>query len=1189
MSKPLGYPKSWPNCSEEDLKEMPQREVLVGQNQKFEFYDNFVKTSKYEPYNFIPKFLMESFNISTKVANSYFLMIAALQCVPAISNTGGIPTTLVPLTIVLVADAIFAILEDRARHRADKEANSSTASRFNPTSQLFEDVKWADLEVGNFIHLKTRDKIPADIVVLAVSEPQEVPLGHCYVETKSLDGETNLKLRVAMPNTMGLVKTPRDCMKLKGDIKMEHPNKLIDQFIGTFDLNRASNTGGANGEAHEVISENNVLLRGCVLRNTEWILGVIVNTGRDTKIMMSATETLAKTSFLEGAATREIVKIMLLLVFLAFVGATGMTIWNSTNNAADINYLDWNDAESNAAVLWFIQFVYILLLHGTFIPVSLYISMTFARFGQSFFMEHDLEMYYAATDTPMKCRTRTLNEELGQISHLFSDKTGTLTRNVMDFRKASIKGKVYGRGITEIGKASWGLQGKPVPQNRLDDEKRAAANAVDHVSFYCPEYEKLMSNTGNAQEREEVRNFFKILSLCHDVIPERIDGKIKLSASNPDDEALVAAAAYFGLSFTDLQDEKAIISVSGGGKRVKDMVNIPETKEIYNILQVIAFTSKRKKMAVIVEHKGEITLLMKGAETAIQPCLAKTKANEELLKHTMAHMEEFSSEGLRCLLIGQSTLTRAVYDDWKVRYKKASVNVAEIEKKKANKPNIIDDLEAEIENGLELIGCSAIEDKLQEGVPECIAELKKAGMNIWVLTGDKQETAINISVACNLVLPEEHMKHVIVNASRCTDKKSMKQVFEHEIKAAEHDKSKAGTNPPMPRALIIDGASILIAMDPEVRESLLNFTHHCQIVVGCRVSPDQKREMVALVKDGVPGVRTLSIGDGANDVAMIQEAHIGVGIKGEEGVQAVNASDYAIAQFAFLKPLLLKHGRYNYIRMSNLIIYNFYKNIFMSMGQFWFNFVNGFSGQKYYTEIGIQAFNFPITFLPILLYAIYDMDVKPEAAYLWPQLYGAGIRNESFTNWLFWSQMSHGIIESCLCSLLPLVAMMRSSHDGYLGSFWESGAACLTAVVIVVNMKMIYIQNRFRWETVAAIMVSIGLWFAFASLVDSIQISGADNEVFLGAFIEHGLETGSFWFVVIFLVSAILAKDAIIWAYMRCFHPSKTDIIQEIEAFQMSYEDYFAFNGRQGGGFTANQGQQLSARTIEMPERRGIN
>lgn len=205
----------------------------------------------------------------------------------------------------------------------------------------------------------------------------------------------------------------------------------------------------------------------------------------------------------------------------------------------------------------------------------------------------------------------------------------------------------------------------------------------------------------------------------------------------------------------------------------------------------------------------------------------------------------------------------------------------------------------------------------------------------------------------------------------------------------------------LPRALIIDGPSLIEVMKDNskngLKQCLLEFSQHCQAVVGCRVSPDQKREMVRLVKNGVPGVRTLSVGDGANDVAMIQEAHVGVGIKGEEGLQAVNSSDFAIGQFQFLSKLILKHGRYNYIRMSNLVCYIFYKNILFSFCHFWYNFLCAFSGQKYFTEGGIQMFNVLFTSIPIMMYAIYDKDMSEiYPTKIYPQLFQKCIKNQYF-------------------------------------------------------------------------------------------------------------------------------------------------------------------------------------------------
>jgi phospholipid-transporting ATPase len=831
---------------------------------------------------------------------------------------------------------------------------------------------------------------------------------------------------------------------------MEHPNKLIDSFTGIIDISRFG---------REPIQPANVLLRGCVLRNTDWIVGLIINTGHDTKIMMSSTETKPKTSSLESRVSQQILRIITLLAIICIWGATGTIIWNHVRNRKDFYYL--GDVEYSTGALWVVQFFYYFLLHASYIPVSLYVSMAVVRFYQGYFMKNDLEMYYPKTDTPALVRTMTLNEELGQISHIFSDKTGTLTCNIMDFRKMSIAGESYGLGITEIGKASWKLQGKEIPQAVLEAEEQSRLNAKPHVSFYDPKYKQHQSN---GMIKPKLDEFFRFLSLCHDVLPERIDGRIKLSASNPDDEALVCASEYFGYQFIDRHGKNAII--------FNKQSNQYEEIEILNIIE---FSSKRKRMSVIARDRGsynsmpgpgmntentvksmdesvkanaKIKLYTKGADTVM---FERFRAGQDdIINKTDQHVKDFSIEGLRCLLLGVTEIPIDNYNSWNAKYEAARSNIDQIERKKKGLDNAIESLEDEIERDLIVVGATAIEDRLQDGVPECIEELAAAGINIWILTGDKEETAINIAVACNLVRPKQYMDHIIINKSSAPNLDAMRAFIRAEIVRYDEEYATRGAMDVKPRALVIDGPSLITAMadrlksnkalpkttssaalvpdasppatpsasskkssakDPQqadwmkdvdinnlpARELFVLLTKRCQAVIGCRVSPDQKREMVHLVKVNIPGVRTLSIGDGANDVAMIQEAHVGVGIRGEEGLQAVNSSDIAIAQFRYLSSILLKHGRYNYIRMCSVVCFMFYKNILMSTGQFWQNFYNAWSGQKYYTEGAIQMFNLLYTSIPILLLGVYDMDIRTSSVFRYPKIYLASVENFYFT------------------------------------------------------------------------------------------------------------------------------------------------------------------------------------------------
>ena len=458
---------------------------------------------------------------------------------------------------------------------------------------------------------------------------------------------------------------------------MEHPNKLVDSFVGILDLSSEQ----SSSQSKEPLQANNVLLRGCVLRNTEWIIGMVVNTGHETKIMMSAVETKGKTSSLERFASLQIQRIIFLLATVCFVGTLGENIWGSTNHANSIWYLDWSSLQPGSYFI--VEFFYFFLLHATFIPVSLYVSMSIVRFFQSYVMNMNLEMYYQPTDSPAIVRTMTLNEELGQITHVFSDKTGTLTRNVMDFRKASICGKSYGRGITEIGKSSWALQGKEIPADMLQGEAYAQKNSVPHVSFWCPDFEADISTNGT--QAEKIHEFFRCVSICHDVVVERLDNKLKLSASNPDDEALVCAASYFGYKFTDRRETKCILEVrtaaattrkfSGsarsGVQRVATATaaadtNDEWTREEVEILDTIEFTSKRKRMSVIIkETDGSIRLLCKGADVAIISRASQEQSAQTLLEKTVLDCNKYAVEGLRCLFIATVPLTANVYEAWK--------------------------------------------------------------------------------------------------------------------------------------------------------------------------------------------------------------------------------------------------------------------------------------------------------------------------------------------------------------------------------------------------------------------------------------------------------------------------------------------------------------------------------------------
>ncbi|GLD94842.1 hypothetical protein PINS_up003467 [Pythium insidiosum] len=540
-------------------------------NAVFDKCTNVIVTSKYTVVTFLFKFLYESF---TKVANFFFLVVCILQTIKDISNTYGYPTNAPVLFFVISIDACFAIMEDLRRHRSDHEANSAVCHIVR--NGQVEDRLWSQVKVGDFLQIRNREVIPADVLILAVSEPVgEAASGICYVETKSLDGETNLKLRQAIPATMSVVVNPQELMLLRGVVKCEQPNPYINKFAGKVEVS----VGEGCGVEVMPLSAKNVLLRGCNLRNTDWVFGLVLNTGPDTKIMQSSSAAPTKWSDVMLMINKMIGILCLMLFCICAVAATCYITWQH-----EITRKTWYIKPESAKDSRFAEFIrmlfyYFLLLYQV-IPISLYVSMTSVKFLQARFIAWDKHMYHAETDTPAIVRTMELNEELGQISYVFTDKTGTLTCNIMEFRKCSIGGVSYGSGITEIGRAALVRAGKPIPPEPKLDQ---GVKKMPFVNFVDPALFDAMKNGQGEAQKQRILQFFEHLAVCHTVIPEKLEsGEIRLSASSPDEQALVAGAAFVGFSFESRSVGKATINVFG-------------QRQVFDVLEVLEFNSTRKR------------------------------------------------------------------------------------------------------------------------------------------------------------------------------------------------------------------------------------------------------------------------------------------------------------------------------------------------------------------------------------------------------------------------------------------------------------------------------------------------------------------------------------------------------------------------------------------------------------------
>ncbi|KAL7606801.1 hypothetical protein Lser_V15G14794 [Lactuca serriola] len=1080
------------------------------------YLGNAVSTTKYNLVTFLPKGLYEQFR---RVANLYFLTISCLSFTP-VSPVSPV-TNVIPLSIVLFVSLVKEAFEDWKRLQNDKTINNSPVDLMQ--DKTWESVPWRLLQVGDIVRVKQDGFFPADLLLLASTNPD----GICYIETANLDGETNLKIRKAMEKTWDYV-TQEKASEFKGQIQCEQPNNSLYTFTGNLIVQKQTLPLGPN----------QIVLRGCSLRNTEYIVGVVVFTGHETKVMMNTMNVPSKRSTLEKKLDKVIATLFGVLLTLCIIGAIGSALFVDVRYyylQLQVNVESEQFNPGNRLVVFVLSIFTLITLYSPIIPISLYVSVEMIKFIQSTkFINNDLHMYHVETNTPALARTSNLNEELGQVEYVFSDKTGTLTRNLMEFFKCSVGGETYGSGVSEI---EMGV----ARQNAADIEEVQRPSSATRDKGFNFDDARLMSGAWrNEPNAEMCREFFRCLAICHTVLPEgeETPDKLKYQAASPDEAALVTAAKNFGFFFYRRTPTMVYVRESN----VEKMGNVQDVS--YEILNVLEFNSTRKRQSVVCRYKnGRLVLYCKGADTVIYERLGA--GSDEIKQITRVHMEQYGEAGLRTLCLAYKELSEDVYESWNEKFINAKSALRDREKK-------LDEVAELIETDLNLIGCTAIEDKLQEGVPSCIETLAKAGIKIWVLTGDKLETAINIAYACKLINNE--MKQFIISSE--TDEirdaenrgdpveiaQLIKETVQNELQKYHEEAITIlrGTSG-QKLALLIDGKCLMYALDPSLRSILLNLSLNCNSVVCCRVSPLQKAQVTRLVRIGANKI-TLSIGDGANDVGMIQAANIGVGISGLEGMQAVMASDFAIAQFRFLTDLLLVHGRWSYLRLCKVVSYFFYKNLTFTLTQFWYTFNTGYSGQRFYDDWCQSLYNVIFTALPVVIVGLLDKDVGAELSKKYPQLYKEGVNN-SFFNWKVVGILA---LISVYQSIIVYNFAVISSTAGLtsLGKMlgqWDVSTTAFTCLVITVNLRLLMMCSTVtRWHIIS-IGGSVLLWFIFIFIYAIVFV---DKGTYFSIYVL--MSTIYFYLMVILIPTVALLLDFVYQGFQRWLYPYDYQIVQEI-------------------------------------------
>lgn len=1030
------------SLTDDEQKRVITLHKTVDERGKRLFMKNAVHTTKYNVLTFLPKNLFFQFS---RIANFYFLIVVCLLQFPWAPISAAV--AVVPLIIVIGITMIREAIEDLLRYKCDQRINSSETTVL--VDGTFQSARWDSILVGDIIMVKNNEQIPADIVILSSSENDSIG----YIDTCNLDGETNLKVKQGIVQTKN-INNENEANAFQAVIECDGPNKSLYSFNGNITI----------GEETFPLENKQVLLRGCTLRNTQWVIGAVVYTGHESKIMMNSNQARTKRSKIERGLNTKLVSVFCFIILCSFLGASLGFVFEKNNiNTGKHWYFGRNMNNRRKPVkAFFILLVSSFVIINATIPISLYVTLEVVRVFQALFVAWDKEMYDKETGIGASSRTTNISDDLGQVEYVFSDKTGTLTRNVMEFMKCSIGGVSYGTGTTEVAYAAAKRRG-------IQIEKPAK----NKIAFQDNEFMNLLKNNPPMI----IKHFLWLLSTCHAVIPEISEEKpygIAFQASSPDEGALVEAAANLGYLFKERHPNHITVVVNDV------QYNVP-------ILANLEFTSERKRSSVIIRHPetNEIVLYCKGSDDLI---LKRLSPNSLYVNETKQHLKEFSDNGLRTLCCAYKIIDESFFQSWHKRYVDANCAIT-------GRDEAVNNVCDEIECDLELLGATAIEDKLQEGVPNTIESLLKAHINVWIITGDKRETAINIGYACSLLSGD--MNLVILDDN---NEEELIRIINEKL---EDNESKF--------ALIASGTALEVLLNERNQELFYKLTLKCQSVICCRVSPSQKASIVEVMMKKT-GKLSLSIGDGANDVAMILQANIGIGISGKEGRQAVLASDYSIGQFRFLKRILLVHGRLNFYRNIDLINYSFYKNMAFSLNNVIFGFFSSWSGNTIFDSMLYTVYNVIYTSIPPVVYAALERDVSLKSMMKIPQLYYFDGKRKYLQSYLrFWLNLLLGVFHAFLSFFIPYFSMKPFiGKDGKQIGMKEFGITIYGCVVTLVNLRIALMCSYWTWLHHLFIWLSIAIFPVSAIIIDYMKLSSD----MVGVTVPL-LGNGSYWTIIL--------------------------------------------------------------------------
>lgn len=1045
---------------EEEYGPGSARTIRVGCKPTYRFPPNIVSNAKYTPWSFLPRTLYHEFSF---FLNLYFLLVALSQIIRPL-RIGLLSTYIAPLAFVLIITIGKEAMDDITRRRRDAEANSerytilaydsapgrkrsrrSNSSRFKATANgnanapnghasRLEDIaeeeqnlggissslnqnqvdeiskSSGELKIGDVLKLGRDQRVPADVVLLKTlssenSEDSADTLGEAFIRTDQLDGETDWKLRLAPPVTQALPSN-----KLQNIVvKASRPERNVNEFVGSLSTTDSS--------ASVPLTIDNTAWANTVLASSCTVLAVVVYTGPQTRQALSTSSSRSKTGLLEYEINA-LTKILCFLTLLLSILLVAVAEW-----------------EAEDGHKWYVSIMRFLILFSTIVPISLRVNLDLGKSVYAWYIQHDHDIPGTVV------RTSTIPEDLGRIEYLLSDKTGTLTQNDMQLKKihvgtVSYANEAMAEVASYIRQGFTGLSQDPDGANTLSGSTVSATRSRREIG-------------------SRVRDLVLALALCHNVTPTTVeeDGEsvTTYQASSPDEIAIVRWAESVGLRLAHRDRHNMVLESSQTGQVVTRV----------EILNLFPFTSEGKRMGIIVRFgsgsdsldsdrsSDPVWFFQKGADTVMSSIVA---ANDWLDEET-ANM---AREGLRTLVVGRKRLQPHQLDEFTSRYKAASLSLHD---RDAGMAKVVNDF---LEHDLELLGVTGVEDKLQRGVKPSLELLRNAGIKIWMLTGDKVETARCVAISSKLVARGQYIHTV----AKLRDKSEA-------LNSLEFLRSK------LDACLLIDGESLALMLAYH-QEAFISTTVRLSAVVACRCSPTQKADVAQLIRTFTKK-RICCIGDGGNDVSMIQAADVGVGIVGKEGRQASLAADFSIDQFCYLTKLLVWHGRNSYKRSAKLGQFVIHRGLIIAVCQTVFSAGFMFRPDALFRDWLLVGYATVYTMMPVFSLTL-DTDIPVELSHLYPELYAelSTSRSLSYRTFFIWVAISvyQGVaIELLAQVLVPLKFDGGATSTDKLIDFPKMISVSFTTLIINELVMVAAEVTTWHWIMVACIVATAGMYF----------------------------------------------------------------------------------------------------------------